>query len=429
MEILIIAFLILLNGLFSMSEIAIISARKTTLQSEAKKGDKSSKTALSLAEQPDKFLSTVQIGITLIGILTGMYSGEQLEYDFRDLLISAGMPPVYAGYIAQPVIVIIVTYLSIILGELVPKRIGLNSSNKVAKFVAPLMNFLSKIASPFVWCLAKSTQVMVKVLGLKSSENKMTEEDIKSVIEEGKESGEIEEVEHDIMERLFTLGDRTIDSIMTHRRNIVWLDANMGAGEIIKKVKKSPHQAYIVSEGNLDNILGVVSIKDMFGQIDNPDFSLRKITKHAVSLHDNMEVYKMMELLQQSNTSFGIVYDEYGSLQGVVTYKDVLEALLGSIPGEESNVEIKEREDGKSWLIDGKCSIFKFLEYFDMEDFEVNQEYNTLGGLVLDEMEHIPSEGESVKWNGFNFEIIDMDGPRIDKLLVTKTSQENQDTK
>lgn len=419
MEIAIIIILILLNGLFSMSELAVISARKTTLQSESKKGNRASKIALGLSENPNTFLSTVQIGITLIGILTGMYSGEQLEYDFRDLLVSWGLSYGTANLIAQPVIVITVTYLTIIFGELVPKRIAMSASVTVAKSVAPFMKMLSVVASPFVWCLAKSTQLVVKVLGIKDVSEKTTEEDIKNAIEEGKQSGEVQEVEQDIVERVFTLGDRKVDSIMTHRSDVVWIDVNMTNEQIRKHISKNLHQIYVVADGSLDHVIGIVRLKDLFDKLSLDGFDIRTVVRQAKYIHDNMEVYRMLEIFKSTNTSFGLIYDEYGSFQGIVTLKDMLDALLGSLQEETSESEIVERADG-SWLIDGQCSIFKFLAYFDMEDDFEPQTYNTLGGLMLDMLDHIPSEGESAQWRGFRFEIVDMDGPRIDKLLVTK---------
>ena len=419
MEILIILLLIMFNGLFSMSEIALLAVKKPSLQSEAKKGNKAAKIALKIAEEPNTFLSTVQIGITLIGILTGIYSGETLDDDLIALFQKMGMKTEVASALAQPLIVVVVTYMSIVFGELVPKKIGLTMSNRIAKFVSPLMRFLSIIASPFVWLLAKSTQAAAYVLGINDSDSRMTEEDIKNVIEEGKLSGEVEEVEQDIMERVFALGDRTVDTIMTHKSDVVWIDKNDPVPEIKKTVGEDVHQIYPVCDGNIDSIIGIVYLKDLFGEISKPDFSLEKCTKPAIFFHENMGVFKMLDSFKVNGGSFGIVCDEYGTMQGIVTHKDVLEALLGSLPEEVGEEDIIERKEG-GWFVDGQCSIYKFLAYFDMEEDYEPGEYNTVSGLILEKLEHIPSCGESIDWNTFHLEIVDMDGPRIDKLLATR---------
>ncbi len=420
MEIAIIVFLIILNGVFSMSEIALISAKKSTLQNEAKKGSRLASKVLNLAGDPDRFLSTVQIGITLIGILTGIYSGDTIAYDFADFIERLGVSGQYSFMIAQPIIVIVVTYLTILFGELVPKRIGLTAAVKVSKIVVTPMIFLSKIASPFVWCLSKSTKAVFTMLGINSSENITTEEDIKTAIEEGKQSGEVQEVEQDIVERVFSIGDMTIDNIMTHKSDIAWIDSHMSNGEIKDYIYDNLHQTYPVAEGSLDNIIGIVHLKELFGKLDNPDFSIYTVVKKPKYFHENMAVYRMLDEFRSSNTNFGVVCDEYGSLQGIVTATNLLNTLLGNIPGNygtDSDIIVSREKGG--WYVDGQCGIFQFLEYFDMIDLYEQKEYNTLSGLLLEKLQHIPSVGESIEWNGFSIEIADMDGPRIDKLLVT----------
>ena len=258
-EILIIIGLILLNGVFAMSEIALISARKSNLTTDAKKGNKSAQTALKLANEPDRFLSTVQIGITLIGILTGIYSGNTIAVIFGEWMKQIGVPEFYAFTIAQALIVIIVTYLTLIFGELVPKRIGLSVAEKAAKVVARPMYVLSVIASPFVWLLSKSTSVMFNLLGIKSSESKVTEEEIKSIIQEGTEGGEVQPMEQDIVERVFLMGDLKIDSIMTHKKDLVWLDVNNTADEVRAVLKQDLYEVYPIADGGLDHVLGIIT--------------------------------------------------------------------------------------------------------------------------------------------------------------------------
>ena len=276
-EIIIILILILLNGIFAMSEIAVISARKSSLNNEARKGNKAAQTAIKLANEPDRFLSTIQIGITLIGILTGIYSGKTLGVSLGDILEDWGVSTRYSETLAQTIIVFAVTYLSIIFGELVPKRIGLSAATKMSLFVARPMNALSKIASPFVWLLAKSTSVIFNLLGIKSTGNKVTEEEIKSMIQEGREEGEVQPVEQDIVQRVFLMGDLKVSSIMTHKNDLVWMDLNMSSDEIRHTLESHIYNVYPVAEGNPDEIQGIIYLKDLILQINRPDFKIKDI--------------------------------------------------------------------------------------------------------------------------------------------------------
>lgn len=421
MEIVIILGLILLNGLLSMSEIALVSARKSRLETEAKKGSKSAETALILANQPEKFLSTVQIGITLIGILTGLYSGEAFAYDFSKWLdkLFPVMSP-YSLVIAKTIVVIIVTYFTLVLGELVPKRIAMSQSERVSRLIAPLMNFLSLITTPIVWLLSKSTSLVVSILGIQPSEdNKVTEEEIKAIVKEGYDGGEVQEVEQDIVERVFNLGDRNVGSIMTHRSDLVWLDITDSNEEIREKVQENLYNTYPVASESFDNLLGVVNLKDLFGRIYSADFSLKELIRPMQYLPENLSVYKALEQFKDARVKYGLVTDEFGEVQGIVTLKDIMEALLGEMPEIGEEQEIVERPDG-TLLVDGQYSFYNFLEYFDMEDLYTEYDYNTLSGLILKILQHIPQVGETLTWLNFEFEIMDMDGARIDKVLVRK---------
>ena len=424
MEIFIIVGLILLNGLLSMSEMALVSARKSRLETEAKKGNKSAKTALSLAEEPDQFLSTVQIGITLIGILTGLYSGESLSHHLAVLM--DGIPELqpYSKTIAQAIIVILVTYFTLIFGELVPKRIGLGRAERVSMAIARPMHLLSLIASPFVWLLSKSTEISVKMLGINADEdNKVTEEEIKAIVKEGYDGGEVQEVEQDIVERVFNLGDRKVGSIMTHRSDMVWLDLNDSLENIKQLVEANLYNVYPVSSGRLDNLLGVVYLKDLFGKLDAPGFSLQHVIRPAQYVPENQTVYNALEQIKQTRVHSAIVTDEFGSVQGIVTLKDIMVGLIGQVPEPDDEQDIVERADG-SYLVDGQYSFYDFLEFFDKEDLYTEYDYNTLSGLILEILEHVPKTGETLDWLDFSFEIVDMDGARIDKVLVRKRPEE-----
>lgn len=402
-----------------MSEIAVISARKSSLNNEAKHGNKYAQAAVNLSNNPDRFLSTVQVGITLIGILTGLYSGDILAGDVSVLLINIGVPVAYSYPVAQVGIVIIVTYFTIIFGELVPKRIGMSSAEKVAKIIAYPMHYLSLIASPFVWVLSKSSSLVFNLFGIKSSDAKVTEEEIKSMVKEGAEDGEVRAVEKDIVERVFNLGDRDLESIMTHRGDIVWIDTDMTREEIINMVQSNPFDKYPVGNKDMDHVEGVAYLRDLFGIINNPDFDIRQAVKPVQYFYENMEVYGALEEMKSSHIHFALVCDEFGTVKGIVSLKDILDALVGTILDPSEEPEIIQRQDG-SCLVDGQCSFYNFLTYFKMGELYTKYEYNTISGLILDILGHIPKTGEHLEWKSFSIEIVDMDGARIDKVLINK---------
>lgn len=420
MEIFIIIGLILLNGILSMSEIALVSARKARLELEAKRGNRSAKTALKLANEPDRFLSTIQIGITLIGILTGLYSGEAFAYGLAEHVRQIPVLEPYALAISKTTIVVVVTYLTLIMGELVPKRIGMGYAERVSMLVAKPMSFLSVVASPFVWLLSRSTALMMKLTGIPATEEtKVTEEEIKAIVKEGFDGGEVQEVEQDIVERVFNLGDRNVGSIMTHRSDLVWLDTTDSIDRIREKVQENLFNIYPVASEKFDNIQGVVYLKDLFGKIDSPDFSLQQVIRPAQYLPENQSVYNALEQFREARVKYGIVTDEFGGIQGIVTLKDIMEGLIGQVPEVGEETEITERADG-TWLVDGQYRFYDFLEYFDLEDLYAEHDYNTLSGLILEILERVPKTGEKLSWLNFGFEIVDMDGARIDKVLVKR---------
>lgn len=406
-----------------MSEMALISVRKSHLSGEAKRGSRSARVALRLIGEPDKFLSTVQIGITIIGILTGLYSGNVLADDFAAVLSGWGVSASYAHVLAQGVIVVVVTYFTLIFGELVPKRIGMSVAERTAKVVARPMSWLSVVASPFVWLLAHSTSFVFKLTGLKSDSGKVTEEEIKSMIEEGTRGGEVQAVEQDIVDRVFLLGDLKVSSLMTHRSEVVFLDVNMTNDQIIEVLKENLHEAYPVVDRNFDNVAGLVTLKDLIFEIDRPQFDINKVVRQGACFHENMSVYKALEKMKENHENNALVFDEFGSCQGIITLNNILEGLVGAIDNTATEAEIIKRVDNQGWLVDGQCSFHDFLSYFDKEYLYYNGNYNTVGGLVLELLEHIPESGEVVTWREFYFEIVDMDGARIDKILVTLLSQ------
>ncbi len=424
-EIFIILLLILLNGVFAMSEIAIISARKSSLQTDANKGSKAARTALKLAQDPDRFLSAVQVGITLIGILTGIFSGNKIAAEFSALLQKAGMAASGASALAQTIIVILVMFLTLIFGELVPKRIAMSASERVSKIVAGPMKFISMIAAPFVWLLAKTTSLVTRILGIRYQETKVTEEEIKSIIQEGTDEGEVSPVEQDLVERVFALGDLKVSTIMTHRADIVWLDLEMSEQEIRETIESNIFEEYPVVEDDLDHVVGVLSLKEYVLNMGREGgIDLRKMMKEPEYFHENMNVYTVLEQMKQKKISRALVCDEFGSCSGIITLKDIMEALVGNINDDHEDPDIVARADNDGWLVDGMCPMYDFLRHFDIEDSMEDFEYTTVAGLILDELDHMPVPGEKVSWRDFQFEVVDMDGARIDKVIVKKGSQD-----
>ena len=424
MEILIILFLIVLNGVFSMSEIALISARKNRLETAAKKGNKNAKTALDLANSPNEFLSTVQIGITLIGILTGIYSGDKITTDVQNFISGFESLKPYSESIAVGIVVVVLTFFSLVLGELLPKRIGLNYPESIAKSVAVPMKLISTITMPFIWLLTTSTDFLLKILQIKpTADGKVTEEEIKAIIKEGTEVGEVQEIEQDIVERVFHIGDRKVNSLMTHRKSIVYLSYEDSIEEIKAKVLDELHSVYPVCEDNLDDVEGIVSLKDLFASFEQGNFDLKKITQEPVYLIEHTSAYKALENFKNTKVHYALVTDEHGVFQGIITLNDILEALVGDAADfYEDEFKLVVREDG-SWLVDGHYSLHDFLTYFDMDELIGDYEVTTVSGLIITELGVIPKQGQKLIWNKLEFEVIDMDGVKIDKVLITNLKE------
>jgi putative hemolysin len=422
-EILIILALIFLNGIFAMAEISVVAARKTKLEHGAAQGDKKSKIALKLANNPGKFLSTVQIGITLIGILTGVYSGAGITSKLS--LYFDGFPSLapYSNSIAIILVVIGITFLSIIFGELIPKQVGIIRSESVARTLAQPLNILSIIAHPFVWLLTMPGNLLIKWLNIKpSSDSRVTEEEIKAIIKEGAEGGEIQEIEQDIVERVFHLGDRKVGSLMTHRTDLVWIDVTGDEEDIKEKLATEIHTVYPVGDGNIDKAVGIIQIKDLLASyLKNEKFELKKYIKDPLYILENNSAYEVLEKFRETKTHSGLVIDEYGSILGLVTLNDILEALVGEIPAEDgADFEIVQRDDG-SWLIDAQIPFYDFIQELEIQYLDKTKiKFNTLGGFALYILHRIPRTGEKFTWRNYEFEIVDMDSNRIDKILVKK---------
>lgn len=428
-DIIIILLLILLNGVFSMTEMALVSARKSKLSALAADGSAGAKIAMRLMENPDKFLSTIQIGITLIGILTGLFSGAAFSSVLGDLFVDAGMSQAWAYKLAQTVIVLVVTYLSIVIGELIPKRIGLAMSDKIAVAMAPVMSVLSTVALPVVWLLTVSTELVARVLGVRHKSTKVTEDEIKSLIQEGTEAGEVKEVEQDIMERALVLGDQTVNRIMTNRADIVTLNCRMSPEEIRHTVYGELHRAYPFYCGDIKEIKGLLMLDDILRGLDEGRVEWTTCLKPPTYFPESMTAYDALEVLRNEEVPCGVVCDEFGELQGIVTLRDVLEGLVGMInnpvdtpriiPFGDSNETDGGDEGVRKYLVDGMYKWYDFLSYIDRDNLYEPAAYSTVAGWFLDTWRRIPAEGEELEWKNIRFKIVDMDGARIDKILVT----------
>ncbi len=424
-ELLIIIGLILLNGLFSMSEAALISVRKPRLEQESRRGNKAAKTALEIADDPDRFLSTIQIGITLIGILTGLYSGATISATFADILADWGVSPRYARPVAQTSIVVIVTYLSIVVGELVPKRIALAASNSVAKIVARPMRLLSLAAMPFVWLLSVSTGVLVRLLRLPADENRVTEGDVRQIIDSGAASGEVMPVEKDIMTCALVLGDQRVSSVMTSRKDVVAFNIGMTADEIKEELAAELHDSYPVFDSEREEVRGVVSLKDLILTLDKPGFQLERVMTPGVFIPESMTVYGALERLKAERVHCFVVCDEFGSMQGVITLNDILDGLVGGCDSSVTEPYIVAAPDG-GVIVNAQCPVYDFLNYFDEASLYQPANYVTVGGLILELTRQLPSVGERVGWHGFMFEVTKMNQSHIGELRVHRIPREEE---
>ncbi|MEH1908317.1 hemolysin family protein [Nostoc sp.] len=433
-EILIILVLIIANGVFSMSEMAIVSARKVRLQQLANQGDAKAKAALKLAESPNHFLSTVQVGISLIGILTGAFGGATIA---NRLAIDVKRVPLLAPY-SEPlsfgIVVLLITYFSLIVGELVPKRLALNNPERIASIVAIPMQALAAIASPVVFLLSASTDLILRLLGITASTDpQVTEEEIKILIEQGTEAGTFEEAEQDMVERVFRLGDRPVSYLMTPRPDIVWLDLDDSAEENRQKMVDSAYSRYPICQGGLDNVLGVIPVTDLLARsFRGEPLDLTIGLRQPVFVPESTRGLKVLELFKQTITHMALVVDEYGVIQGLVTLNDIMSEIVGDVPSTDGQDQPQavQREDG-SWLLDGMLPVEEFLELFGMEEWQPDERgsYQTLGGFVITNLGRIPAAADYFEWQSMRIEVMDMDGNRVDKVLVIPKASKSADTK
>jgi putative hemolysin len=422
---LVILSLIIANGLFVMAELAIVSARKVRLQQAANRGSRGALAALTLANEPNNFMATVQIGITLITIVSGAYGEKQFSEFLKPIIDDIPSLTTHSEGLSFGLSILIITSLTLVIGELVPKRLALNSPESIAAITAQPMFLLTKLATPAATLLSRATDVVLKIMGVRPSEEpQVTEAEIKVLIEQGTEAGMFEQAEEDIMKRVFQLGDRRVSSIMTPRLEIVWLDLEDSEEEQRRTLREDSHARFPVCEGGLDALMGVVQVYDLLLEsLDGGAMDFMKSLQKPVYVPESTRALKILELFQKSGNQMAFVVDEYGVIQGLVTLTDILQALVGDLPSAEDMEEpmAVQREDG-SWLLDGMLPIHQFKEVMEIDERVLPGEdrgsYQTLGGFVVMYLSRIPVTADHFTWGGYRFEVVDMDGNRVDKVLV-----------
>jgi putative hemolysin len=423
-EIVLILLLIVLNGVFSGSEIAVVSARKVRLEQLIKQGNRRARTALKLANSPNDFLSTVQIGITLIGILTGAIGGATIAERLESWLATIPVLQPYRAGLSVAIVVAVVTYLSLVIGELLPKRIALNNPEQIAYQIAPLMQGLARLTAPLVHLLSASTEVFLRLLRIRISEEpEITEEEIKVLLQQGAASGIFEATEHEMMERVLRLGDRSINALMTPRVDILWLNVEDSWSVNLDKVMASNYSRFPVGQGSLDTCLGIVRGSHLLRHhLAQPNPELLSFLQPPIYVAEHTRALRALEQFKQTGTSMALIIDEYGGLEGLITLTDLMEAIVGDLPSSEDQEDplVIEREDG-TWLIDGSFNIQSFVEILDLDLTPIAEShgFHTLGGFVMHQFGKIPHAGESFVYGSFRFEVMDMDGIRVDKVLVS----------
>ncbi len=433
-EIIFILLLIGFNGVLAMAELAIVSARRTRLQLRADEGDRRAIIALSLGDNQSEFLSTVQIGITLVGILTGAVGGATLGDELAPLIESIPWLAPYSSTIAIVLVVIVITYLSLVIGELAPKQLALSNSEAIAITMAPAMKILAKITRPAVWLLSGSTKALLSLFGVKmSSDLTITDDDIRQLIGQGTEVGVFEPIEEEIVGQVFRLSDRTVSALLTPRTDIIWLELDDTPDQIREKLVTSRFAQFPVARGDLDSVVGIVLTKDLLAQVlAGQPLDLHSVLRQPLFIPESTPALEVVDRLKETGTHIALVIDEYGGLEGMVTLDDIFDALIGGLPDsdEVTSQEEVQRADG-SWLMDGMYSIDQFKDKFDLAELpdEAEGYYQTLGGFMMRMLEKVPTPGDSFQFGGLQLEVMDMDGRRVDKVLVSKIESESLVTK
>ena len=428
MDILIILLLTLANGVFAMSEMAMVTARKSRLQEWASKGNIRARTALELAHTPNRFRLTVQISITLVGILAGAFAARTLAHRMAPLLTSIPSIEPYSQPIALGLVLLLITYFLFVMGDLVPKRLAMRYPETIATVAAIPLRWFSRVLSPLVYLLTISTDMVSRLFGkAKAQESPVTEEEIKTLVQQGTEAGVFEESEQDMVEAVLHLGDKTARSLMTPRTQIVWLDLENRIDQIHEKIIESGYSRFPVGTGSLDDVTGIVQAKDLLtANLAGRPMDLKALVQQPLFVPRTISALALLESFRSSGQHIALVVDEYGGIEGLLTHHDILEAIAGDMPfdAKPSDPKAVQRHDG-SWLLDGMLSVDEFKEIFHVESLpgEKRDAYQTLGGFIFTQMGRVPSVAEHFEWNDLRFEVVDMDGKRIDKVLVTSVEK------
>lgn len=431
MEIIILFILTLINGVFALSEIALVSLKKNRIEQKAQKGSLRAKMVLDLLKNPESFLSSIQVGITLIGVVAGAYGGSALTDDVEPLFKRVPLLAPYAEVLSIVLIVGIITYFTIVIGELIPKTIALRNAERVALNVAPLIKYFSIITYPIVKLLSFSTTAILRLLGIKEAkEEAMTEDELRLLIKAAGTEGVLEREESQMHQNLFVFTEQRARNLKTHRTEVEWIDINKPIEQISTMMRNSAHSKFLVCEGSIDNIKGIINAKDFFERKDSEGFDIKSIIQEPIYVPESMYVLDLLTLFKKYKQYMAVVVDEFGSLEGIITLHDLMEGIVGDLPDldEVDEPEFVEREDA-SYLVSGSISIHQLNAYLEKELISENSDYyTTLGGFVIFHLNKIPDTGEKFDFNGYTFEIVDLDGQRVDKVILKNTMhQVNKD--
>jgi putative hemolysin len=422
MEIIIILLLTLLNGFFALSEISIISVRKNRIEQKARQGSKNAQKLLQLIQEPEDFLSAVQVGITLIGIISGAYGGAALSDDMRGILINVPFLAPYADVLAIVLVIGTITYFSIVIGELIPKTLAMGNSEKIALFVAPIIKTFTRLTMPIVKVLSGSTQMVIKLLGIKeTAEEKISEEELRQIIKTAGKQGVLRRDETELHQNIFHFSDQRAKSLMTHRLDTEWIDTEETFASIKEKIRVSAHSKFPVCHGEFNNVIGILATKDFYENMVEQQKSLSDLIRKPLFISETMFARDVLALFRAQKQYLGIVVDEFGSAEGIITLHDILEAIVGDIPDvdETDEPEIIKRED-HSYLINGSITIRELNKSLKTDLIPKSADYTTLAGFVIYYLSRLPETGEIFEYNGYQMEIVDRDGNKIDKILVKK---------
>lgn len=425
LEIFVILIFIAINGVFALSEIAVVSSRRVRLQQRAEAGDAGARAALDLLDAPSRFLSTVQVGITLVGVLAGAFGGATLS---ERIAVSLDQVPALAPYrevISVGLVVLAISYLSLVLGELVPKRLALNDAERIAAHVARPMKWLARFASPIVRTLSVSTDLILRLLRMRpTTELPVTEEEVRMMIGQGRQIGVFEPIEEEMVDHVFRLSDQKVNALITPRTEIVWLDVDDTLEEMRRKIIDTSHSFFPVAHGNLDHIQGVVSARDLLTQcLSGKMLDVQAVLRQPLFVPESMPALAVLDRFRATRSRVALVIDEYGGCEGLLTVDDILDVIAGDIPelGVEIVSEVVQREDG-SWSLDGMFGLNEFQELFEIPKLpdETERYYQTLGGFVMAQLGNVPRIGDRFEWHGLRFEVTDMDGRRVDRVVVSR---------